>query len=275
MNAICLVIDRLHRGFLGAYGNTWVETPAFDRLAAESFAFDQMLIDSPRLGPLYRSYWQGLHALAPDVEGRASLPALLREPGVRSTLMTDDRAVREHPLTIEFDEVVEIDPPWQSQMAAEGAYEETHLARCFLQMIEWVQSGARGTYVVGRQRVGDRSSFGATLPAWARPGMRRGNVASATGVKAIRRFWPPPTCPTAGCRRATTPTTCSSTRRHMPDRSRSWTPAWAGSLRCWTMPPPHRRRCLPLRPHGAFRWANTCGWDRATRPCTASWSTCR
>ena len=65
MNAICLVIDRLHRGFLGAYGNTWIETPAFDRLAAESFVFDQMLVDSPRLGPLYRSFWQGLHALAP------------------------------------------------------------------------------------------------------------------------------------------------------------------------------------------------------------------
>jgi arylsulfatase A-like enzyme len=143
VNAICLVIDRLHRGFLGAYGNTWIETPAFDRLAAESFAFDQMLVDSPRLGPLYRSYWQGLHALAPDMEGRASLPALLRDAGVRSTLMTDDRAVREHPLTIDFDEVVEIDPPWQSQMAAEGAYDETHLARCFLQMIEWVQSARR------------------------------------------------------------------------------------------------------------------------------------
>ena len=65
VNAICLVIDRLHRGFLGAYGNTWIETPAFDRLAAESFVFDQMLVDSPRLGPLYRSFWQGWHALAP------------------------------------------------------------------------------------------------------------------------------------------------------------------------------------------------------------------
>ncbi len=170
MNAICLVIDRLHRGFLGAYGNTWVETPAFDRLAAESFAFDQMLIDSPRLGPLYRSYWQGLHALAPDVEGRASLPALLREPGVRSTLMTDDRAVREHPLTIEFDEVVEIDPPWQSQMAAEGAYEETHLARCFFQIIEWVQS--RGTR---------RSGSAAVLPL-VPPGQSGHDLGRAAGM---------------------------------------------------------------------------------------------
>ena len=143
MNAICLVIDRLHRGFLGAYGNTWVETPAFDRLAAESFVFDQMLVDSPRLATLYRSYWQGLHALAPDVEGRASLPALLREAGVHCALATDDRSVLEHPLAVEFDEFVEIDPPWQSQMAADGAYEDTHLARCFFQIIEWVQSARR------------------------------------------------------------------------------------------------------------------------------------
>jgi arylsulfatase A-like enzyme len=151
VNAICLVIDRLHRGFLGAYGNTWVETPAFDRLAAESFAFDQMLIDSPRLPSLYRSYWQGLHALAPDpvttidTEGRSSLPAMLREAGVHCALITDDRTVQENPLTVEFDEVVAIDPPWQSQMAAEGAYEETHLASCFFQIVEWLQSrGKRG-----------------------------------------------------------------------------------------------------------------------------------
>ena len=143
MNAICLAMDRLHSGFLGAYGNTWIETPAFDRLAAESFVFDQALVDSPQLGPLYRSFWQGLHALAPAVEDRPSLPALLRESGVHSTLLTDDRAVVEHPLAIEFDDCIQIDPPWQTQMAAEGAYEETHLARCFLQIIDWVQTARR------------------------------------------------------------------------------------------------------------------------------------
>ncbi len=143
MNAICLVIDRLHRGFLGAYGNTWIETPAFDRLAAESFVFDQMLVDSSRLGPLYRSFWQGLHALAPAMDNRPTLPALLREAGVHCTLLTDDRAVIEHPLAIEFDDCIQIDPPWQSQMAAEGAYEETHLARCFLQIVDWVQTARR------------------------------------------------------------------------------------------------------------------------------------
>jgi arylsulfatase A-like enzyme len=143
VNAICLVIDRLHCGFLGAYGNTWIETPAFDRLAAESFVFDQMLVDTPRLGPLYRSFWQGWHALAPAVEDRPTLPGLLREAGVSSTLLSDDRAVIEHPLAIEFDNCIQIDPPWQSQMAAEGAYAETHLARCFLQIVDWVQTAKR------------------------------------------------------------------------------------------------------------------------------------
>jgi len=145
VNAICLVVDRLHAGFLGAYGNTWIETPVFDRLAAESFVFDQMLVDSPQLGPLYRSYWQGLHALAPAVENRPTLPAMLREAGVSSVLVTDERAVIEHPLAIEFDDFLQIDPPWQSVMAAEGAYEETHLARCFLQIIDWVQA-AKGPF---------------------------------------------------------------------------------------------------------------------------------
>jgi arylsulfatase A-like enzyme len=143
VNAICLVFDRLHTGFLGAYGNTWIETPAFDRLAAESFVFDQMHVDSPRLGQLYRSFWQGWHALAPAVENRPALPAMLREAGVYCTLLTDERAVIEHPLAIEFDDCIQIDPPWQSQMAAEGAYEETHLARCFLQIIDWVQTAQR------------------------------------------------------------------------------------------------------------------------------------
>ena len=35
-NILCLAVDRLNADFLGAYGNAWVETPAFDALAAES-----------------------------------------------------------------------------------------------------------------------------------------------------------------------------------------------------------------------------------------------
>ena len=47
---ICLMMDRLSVGMLGAYGNTWIGTPCFDRLAFGSILADQMLLTSPTLG---------------------------------------------------------------------------------------------------------------------------------------------------------------------------------------------------------------------------------
>ena len=122
-----------------------------------------------------------MHALAPQAEGRASLAALVREAGVHTALMTDDRSVLDNPLAVEFDEFVEVDPPWQTQMAAEGAYEDTHLAQCIVELIDWVQSPEY------RRGPGSRSSSGATSAAWARRGTPRRSAASATGARAIRR----------------------------------------------------------------------------------------
>lgn len=147
MNAICLVIDRLHAGYLGAYGNAWIETPSLDRLASRSLVFDRALVDSPRLDQLYRSYWQGWHAMCPPPPpaSRPSLAALLREAGVNTALLTDEPQVGQHPLAVDFDELVEIDPPWQPQTAKD--IERTHLARCFMQIIRWLER-ARGPFVL-------------------------------------------------------------------------------------------------------------------------------
>lgn len=143
MNAICLVVDRLHAGHLGAYGNSWIDTPALDRLAGQAFTFDHALIDSPHLETIYRSYWQGWHALCPDrpAEERPSLPAVLRQAGVHTTLLTDERLVARHPVAVDFDELLEIDPPWEPQGAQQ--IEQTHLAKCVVQIIDWLQSGRR------------------------------------------------------------------------------------------------------------------------------------
>jgi hypothetical protein len=146
MNAICLVFDRLQAGYLGTYGNTWVETPAFDRLASRSAVFDRMLIDSPDLNRSYRSYWHGWHALCPEVTGhRPSLAALLREAGVSTTLMTDDPQIARHPLAEDFEELVQMDPPWQSKTVKH--VDHTHFARCFVEIINWLGS-ARGPYLL-------------------------------------------------------------------------------------------------------------------------------
>ena len=54
-----------------------------------------------------------------------------------TALVTDDPQVSRHPLAVDFDELVEIDPPWQPQTA--GEIDETHFTRCFVQMIEWLE----------------------------------------------------------------------------------------------------------------------------------------
>jgi arylsulfatase A-like enzyme len=136
MNVLVFVFDRLHAGYLGPYGNTWIQTPAFNRLAARSFLFDQALIDSPQLDYLYRSYWQGWHPLCPKAPpaGRPSLISALNESGVQTILLSDDPQILRHPGADAFAELRPMDPPWRVETAEEA--EKTHLARCFEEIIE-------------------------------------------------------------------------------------------------------------------------------------------
>jgi len=166
MNAICLVIDRLHAGFLGAYGNSWISTPAFDRLACESFVFDQALIDSPNLAPLYRGYWQGCHAMGPAeaAERRPSLAEALDDAGAHTALLTDERLVAEHAAAVDFDELIELDPPWEPQPA--GDLESTHLAKCFAEAVSWL-GRAEGPFLLW-------CHFGGLGTAWDAPAEFRG-----------------------------------------------------------------------------------------------------
>ncbi len=144
MNAICLVIDRLHAGYVGAYGNSWISTPAIDRLAWEGFLFDQVLIDGPRLETLYRSLWQGRHALLPSIAGdeaRPSLADLLAARGVSTALITDEPEVAEHPLAKRFGTIEEL--PLPERAAVAETLDATHLAGVFAQVIEWLESAPK------------------------------------------------------------------------------------------------------------------------------------
>jgi len=147
MNAICLVIDRLHVGYLGAYGNTWIETPMLDRLAFESFVFDQAWIDTPRLRELYRSYWQAWHGLFHDKppQERPTLAEVLGREGVHTTLMTDEPLIARHRLANGFDEFVEIAMPEQAVLADD--VDATHLGRCFTEVLSWLET-APGSFLL-------------------------------------------------------------------------------------------------------------------------------
>jgi arylsulfatase A-like enzyme len=139
MNAICLAIDRLHVGYLGAFGNTWIQTPALDRLASESVVFDQFHLDSPRLESLCRSCWQGLHALAPgeSAGGPATLAKLLEGSGIHTALVTDDPQVAYHPLARDFEELVEFGLPGATSPAED--VEDTYLAEAFAQLVDHLE----------------------------------------------------------------------------------------------------------------------------------------
>ena len=140
MNGIVLVIDRLHVGHVGAYGNTWIETPSLDWLAAQSMVFDQCLITNPRLESLCCAYWQGGHPLAGPGLGadRPSLPSLLAAADVATALLTDEPAVATHPLSAAFDSAVSLDFPENRGLA--DRLEETHLAECFARIVDWLES---------------------------------------------------------------------------------------------------------------------------------------
>lgn len=137
-NVICVVVDRLHAGTIGAYGNSWIRTSALDRLASQSFLFDQALVDSPELASLYRAYWLGAHAFHKDKPAGASFPRLLSEAGMQTALVTDAAEVARFETAADFGEQVLIEPPAEQQTAADTS--ETGLARVFEAAASWLQS---------------------------------------------------------------------------------------------------------------------------------------
>ncbi len=142
-NVITVVVDRLHAGMIGAYGNSWIRTAALDQLASESFLFDQALTDSPLLEPIYRGYWLGIPATYPaaaEGETTATLPRLVQAAGIATALVTDEPDVVGLPWASDFGQRVQLEP---SGMAAEAQHiGETEVARLFGAATDWL-AGAR------------------------------------------------------------------------------------------------------------------------------------
>lgn len=90
-NLIVIVVDGLHAGMVGAYGNSWIHTRRCDQLACESFLFDQAYVDSPSLDQAYRALWFAAPATRPDERPNParSFPQLLSKAGWHTALLTD------------------------------------------------------------------------------------------------------------------------------------------------------------------------------------------
>jgi arylsulfatase A-like enzyme len=115
MKVVLVTIDALQPAYLGPYGNEWIETPTFDRLAAGGVVFDQHFADVPSADT--RSWRTGGHAALPP-EPATDLCRKLEESGVRITsvrrgrrtpladLSTADRAL----VTLNLGNLL---PPWK------------------------------------------------------------------------------------------------------------------------------------------------------------------
>jgi arylsulfatase A-like enzyme len=119
-SAIILVIDRLGAGYLGPYGNTWLETSAFSRLASRSLLCEQVLASSPDLAVTYRDYW--------SPHEQPSLPRLARQAGYRSVLVTDEPELKQLPGAADFDELHFVNSAARPERPAEDVAETAFAA---------------------------------------------------------------------------------------------------------------------------------------------------
>jgi len=87
---------------VGPYGNTWVDSPTMNRLASESLLYETAIADTVCLDTIYRSYWQGVHAVAPRSESPVTLPREAAAAGIEMLLLTDSERVAQHPLARDF-----------------------------------------------------------------------------------------------------------------------------------------------------------------------------
>ena len=132
-SAVILVIDGLGAKHVGPYGNTWISTPAFNRLATESLLLEFVYAPHASLRRNYDVLWQdGL-----DQQSDDGLLNRLHGLGVHTRLMTDSAELTEHAGALAFREQMELETTRSVRLAEE--WDETGAARFCLEASELIE----------------------------------------------------------------------------------------------------------------------------------------
>jgi arylsulfatase A-like enzyme len=98
MKTLVIVASGLHLGYIGCYGNEWVQTPALDRLAGEGIVFDHHYADQPVATGALHAWQTGCYrfpSMKPEDELASktapNLFSILREQRIETCLVSDDR----------------------------------------------------------------------------------------------------------------------------------------------------------------------------------------
>jgi arylsulfatase A-like enzyme len=113
MKVLVLVARGLHAGYLGCYGNDWIDTLTLDTLAADGVVFDQHYADRPDAGGARHAWRTGRYSLPPPDEQPATadepdLLQALRAHGVHTVLVSDDSRPVQGDVPTGWDEVIRV-----------------------------------------------------------------------------------------------------------------------------------------------------------------------
>jgi arylsulfatase A-like enzyme len=142
--AVVISFDHWHLGYVGCYGNDWIETPNLDRLASQAVVFDQHFCENVDPAAANHAWWTG----------RLQFPLDAEEQRGCGTWCDDlhARGGKTH-LIIESDgrDDTTIAPPFENILTARGvdgfdvAEGDTPFARTVLEAGRWLQSNSTET----------------------------------------------------------------------------------------------------------------------------------
>src|SRR5262245_27950966 len=84
-----------HLGYLGCYGNAWIDTPSLDALATEGVVFDHHYSDCPNTVGAWRAWHTGRYGFpvlageSPSAQDAFDILSALQARGIPSVLVTD------------------------------------------------------------------------------------------------------------------------------------------------------------------------------------------
>lgn len=111
--AIVICFDRWHAGFLGLYGNPWVDSPALDEFAVSAAVFDQHFAENLAPEAAQHAWWTGRCQFPLNEQQQRREPSwlpLLAEHKVSSILLHDpDAKLPIHPRSFAASRAISLD----------------------------------------------------------------------------------------------------------------------------------------------------------------------
>lgn len=133
MNILCISIDGLHGGMIGAFGNGWIETPTLDALACRSILLDRYYAETTELPSVFDLFWLR--------NGSKPLPKFYSEKGFKTIFLTDDDEMSRHDIASDFQQSIHFSQVRNGKPAE--TLEETSFFQMFATIVDLLGSECR------------------------------------------------------------------------------------------------------------------------------------